>query len=162
MGRGYVLECAKCGMGIGTYYVGTGMMYVPSSIRSMLKSLIRSREIRSHVETMLDKGASFSDGGSYGHDLYICPKCNKLYERFYFRLECGSEIYEPPYMCHKCKKPLLLARFRGREQVAETGDYFSATSPFRIVGRDDENIAARCPNCGGDEFNSIVENFMWD
>ncbi len=117
MGEIYTIKCADCDYSIRVHE-GIGMLYDPQAVfmgdekhTPMLFSLISynttdedSSRIRRELSGLLSKGfkpAVDIIADDYGHKLYACPQCNRLDNRFYFKLTMGEKIYEPGYICNK-------------------------------------------------------------
>ena len=107
MGKSYEIKCAACGYGIPVKE-GVGMMYSPHAVfygrcddptqnwsvafpdgycekdKPLLLSLVKSNRIKDIAFSLISHGARPDRG--YGHGLYTCPKCNRLANRFYFKL----------------------------------------------------------------------------
>ena len=128
MGQGVSVKCSKCEYG-SEYIQGVGMMYSPDAVffgrcddptqnwsvafpdgyceddKPILDSLVKSKRIKEAAFELLSKGGK---PGDYGHELYCCPKCHRLLNRFYFEVITPTEKYEPAYRCSRCKTALVV------------------------------------------------------
>lgn len=151
------MQCAKCGYG-KSFQLGIGMMYSPSRVfesyhdeKPLLESLVRSRKIKERAFSLLkEQSASPADG--YGHEIYYCPHCHELCERFYFRLTYDGGSYEPEYQCTRCKH--LLHRAKVMRKGGEIKLYYA----------NHKVIDWQCPWCGHNRLDEGIpaEVVMWD
>ena len=172
MGQQYGMKCAACDYSV-SIKEGVGMMYSPHAVfygrcddptqnwsiafpdgfckdgKPLLLSLVKSKRIKDAAFRLLANGATPDDG--YGHGLYMCPKCNRLAERFYFKLTSHSEVYEPDYSCSHCKIKLRRAELKhGDDGMSE------------VVYRNHQKSYWKCPDCGGDKLVFSGDMIMWD
>ena len=116
MGLGIVINCEQCGYE-KSFTLGIGFSYYPQAVfydkvdesgravgKPMLASLVKDSKIRKEA---LDLIAAGGTPGEYGHEMYGCPHCNHLCERFYFRIKAEEKFFEPEYKCSKCKRIML-------------------------------------------------------
>ena len=173
MGKGYVLKCSSCDNSISVIE-GVGMMYSPHAVfygrcddptqnwsiafpdgyceedKPLLLSLVKSKRIKDKAFDMLADGATPTDF-EYGHELYVCPKCMRLANRFYFKLESPSEQYEPDYRCSTCKT--LLRRIEVK---------FDNDDSAKVEYKNHRAVDWKCPECGGARLISDGNMIMWD
>jgi len=170
MGTGSCIRCSSCGYGIHVRE-GVGMMYSPSAVfygrcddptqnwsgafpaglcedgKPLLLGLVKSERIKKAAFNLLSEGAR---PGEYGHELYVCPKCMRFENLFYFELVCSSGNYEPDYKCTKCRtimKPVAI-----RDSAVQT----------EIMYRDQRKVEWKCPKCGGEEISWMTDCICWD
>lgn len=156
MGKQYKIQCFKCGYSI-RLTLGIGMMYSPRSVfcenhidkKPLLLAMVRSKRIKMEALALLDQGAT--PAPDYGHEAYICPKCHRLSNRFYFRLLGKDGEYEPDYRCFKCRTLLKRA-----DMKAESGRFYI------VFKEDDQDADWACPNCGNKEMVVGWEMGLWD
>ena len=150
MGSCIMINCGQCGYE-KSFILGIGFAYSPYSVfydrpdepgieerKPLLASLVKSSKTRKEA---LDLIAAGGLPGEYGHEVYGCPHCRHLCERFYFRIETKEKFFEPEYKCSKCKRTLLRLNFNS-------------------YGR---RLQWPCPSCGKKKL-SICENIitLWD
>jgi DNA-directed RNA polymerase subunit M/transcription elongation factor TFIIS len=87
----------------------------------------------------------------YGHAIYICPKCARLANRFYFKLTSPAGEYEPDYRCQKCKARLLPVTLK-----------LSEHRKTKVVYKDRRMADWKCPECGGNKIVYDKDFIMWD
>jgi rubrerythrin len=112
-------------------------------------SLVRGKRIKDAAFVLLSKGAVPDD--EYGHELYICPKCNRLANRFYFKLTFGMESYEPDYHCSKCKTQLRRAMLKHKNNDL-----------IEIIYKNNRNAEWKCPECGCGKLIYTGDLLFWD
>ena len=107
MGTIYSGICKKCGR-LHNYDLGIGFFYSPNQLLNKdeeynLLSLFKERSRREELKNIIDMGGNTLEDG-YGNKLCKCPKSNKIYPRFIFKLikSDGSEFI-PSYKCHDCR-----------------------------------------------------------
>ena len=173
MGQGYSLKCSSCDYSISVTE-GVGMMYSPHAVfygrcddptqnwsiafpdgyceddKPLLLSLVKSKRIKDKAFELLANGAAPVDF-DYGHELYVCPKCMRLANRFHFKLESPSEQYEPNYRCSNCKA--LLHRVEVK---------FAKDGNGKVVYKNKRAANWKCPECGGDRLVYGEDMIMWD
>lgn len=167
MGQTISIQCKTCNeregqllsvspvSSIWVIQLGIGMSFSPERVfqgyppdeKPLLLSVLRSPHMKKKVQSML-AAASFP-GRDYGYYLYGCEHCGSLSSRFWFTLYLGEEIYEPPYACPTCKKPL---------QRLEIGDQ---ANPATFVRHDGHIFLPTCPVCKGQDF-MMEEMILWD
>jgi predicted RNA-binding Zn-ribbon protein involved in translation (DUF1610 family) len=172
MGQGYGLKCSACDYNISVTE-GVGMMYSPNAVffgrcddpsqnwsiafpdgycerdKPLLLSLVKNKKIINKAMELLANGAMPDDG--YEHELYCCPKCMRLANKFYFRLVSLTEKYEPDYQCSKCKIPL-------RRVVVN----FDKDWNVEIMYKNNRKVKWKCPECGNEKLVHSGELIMWD
>jgi len=115
MGSEFVLRCKKCGYEKG-FQLGIGMMYsslehiidcVHARRRKLILGILKNKTIPQH------KDHPFETNPFYEHRVYRCKTCNKLYQRFYVKIDYEDngveKTYETRFSCSKCMKKLLPA-----------------------------------------------------
>jgi DNA-directed RNA polymerase subunit RPC12/RpoP len=171
MGKGYGLKCGSCDYCISVTE-GVGMAYSPHAVfyghcddptqnwsvalpdgrcemdKPLLLSLVKSKRIKDKAFGLLASGATPDE---YGHGLFVCPKCMRLANRFYFKLASPAEQFEPDYRCSKCKS--LLRRIE--IEFGEEGN-------GEIMDKNHEKIDWKCPECGGDSLVHSGDIILWD
>jgi len=136
MGQGYDLKCSVCEYRV---YVteGVGMMYSPNAVfygrcddpnhnwsiglpdgycedgKPLLINLIKSKKTKDKAFELLANGA-VPDDDDYGHELFLCPKCLRLSNRFYFKLLSEKGDFEPDYSCSHCGAKISYRHLSGR------------------------------------------------
>jgi predicted RNA-binding Zn-ribbon protein involved in translation (DUF1610 family) len=152
---------------------GIGMMYAPNAVfygrcddptqnwsiafqdgyceedKPLLLSLVKSKKIKDKAFDLLSSGAIPDD--DYGHELYVCPKCMRLANRFYFKLLSSAGDYEPDYHCAKCKTVLR------RVEVKDTSD-----EELQLIYKNHRKIDWKCPDCGNDRIIHDGYMALWD
>ncbi|MGN1356103.1 MAG: hypothetical protein ACI4VX_00255 [Succinivibrionaceae bacterium] len=108
----YNLQCPVCGKKYEISY-GSSMLCTNRALtiasfhnggKPLLEYFIRSRKILKKTFDLLHKGYSLESG--YGHSLYYCSHCRKIFNRFSFKLSKDNEIWEPPYVCWHCGRKI--------------------------------------------------------
>jgi len=112
MGIGITVECSQCGAE-QSFDLGVGMAYgslehvitcVPKRYRPDVLEVLRSHQL---VES------------DYSHELYHCPRCHSLHERFHVRLRYdGDKVFETEYSCRKCRVVLAPIGFEDVQGMA--------------------------------------------
>lgn len=172
MGQRYGIKCAACDYGLQVTE-GVGMMYSPHAVfygrcddpnqnwsvafpdgyceedKPLLFSLVKSKRIKEVALRLLSIGAKPDSG--YGHDLYACPKCNRLANKFYFKLTLPTEQYEPDYHCPKCKTQLRRVTLKHGED-----------GQSELVYKNNHTAGWKCPECGCEKLVFSGEFIMWD
>jgi superfamily II helicase len=140
-----------------SFNTGIGMIYSPENVfkgyedeKPLLFSLVKSKKIQREVSESLNNGFAPSDG--YGHEVYLCMHCMNFFSRFHFKLAKGNEVYEPRYLCSKCRKELIK-----KELVVRKGQY-------KVVDCQKKKVEWKCRVCGSDELvmDLSVGILMWD
>ena len=173
MGKGYGLKCSTCDYSISVTE-GIGMMYSPHAVfygrcddptqnwsaafpdgycekdKPLLLSLVKSKRIKDKAFELLASGATPADY-EYGHELYICPKCLRLSNRFHFKLVSPTEQFEPDYKCSMCKSSLRRVEVK-----------FDKNGNGTIFYRTRRKADWKCPDCGGDRLEHSGDCIMWD
>ena len=105
MGHGITVECTNCNYQ-ETFMLGVGMKY--SSLLNVLALVSKQRRDRV-IELYQNHDIH---NVNYGHELFICSKCNTLAERFDFLITFDDDqIYRPYFRCSKCQTKIT--RFNG-------------------------------------------------
>ena len=88
-------------------------------------------------ESVVENEEAYSkNNGWHGHGSaqYLCPKCGRLHNKFYFSLIGSGGTYEPVYQCKKCKSELILVDlFHGEYNVVNV--------------KTGQEVKWRCPIC---------------
>lgn len=170
MGQLYGIKCTCCDYEFSVQE-GVGMMYSPHAVfygscddssqnwsiafpdgycepgKPMLNDLVKSAEIKARAFDFIKAGGT---PGEYGHELYICPDCNRLHNEFFFSLVKGDAEYEPEYQCSHCRIPLrrvlLKERFKDHK--------------FVFVGGETADL--HCPQCGNKTLEYDRPILNWD
>jgi rubrerythrin len=166
MGTLVDLACADCLLFFKSFHLGWGMLHSASIIfgsfpgtaedgdrlysertseKPLLNDLVRSRTIREKAFEMLRRGARPL---SYNNSLYLCPACKDLFERFYFILEGNGEVYEPQYMCSRCKKPLEPVQIEVEEEGEKIKLLLTEYTLCKLKHEDGYEAEWECPQCG--------------
>jgi len=174
MGQQHYVKCSSCDYGLSVTE-GVGMAYSPNAVfhgrcdnpnpnqrwsvafpdglcepgKPLLLSLVRSKKIKNEAFRLLADGA-LPDYG-YGHELYVCPKCMRLANRFYFKLSSPTDNYEPEYKCTKCKTSLKRVEMKSRKN-----------GQIDIVYKNRCKVGWKCPGCGNDKVVLGDGIIMWD
>ena len=172
MGQQYGIKCAECEYGISVTE-GVGMMYSPNAVfygrcddpsqnwsiafpdgyceydKPLLLSLVKSKSIKEIAFAALSSGATPDD--DYGYALYNCPKCNRLANRFHFKLLSPTEHYEPDYRCSKCKTVLRRVALKHDED-----------GQSEVVYLNNRKADWKCPKCGCGKLVFSGDFIMWD
>ena len=172
MGDIFEIKCVACNYGISVTR-GVGMAYSPHAVfygrcddatqnwsiafpdgycekdKPLLLSLVKSKRIKDIAFNLIANGAQ--PDHEYGHDLYSCPKCNRLANRFYFKLVSPTEQYEPDYHCSNCKTLLQRAELKRDENGKR-----------EIIYINYHESIWKCPECGCKEIVLCGVLRMWD
>jgi len=172
MGEAYSIKCSSCDYGLWVTE-GIGMMYSPNAVfygrcddpsqnwsiafpdgyckndKPLLLSLVKSKTIKEKAFELLTNGAH--PDNDYGHELFVCPKCMRLSNRFHFKLISPSENFEPDYKCSKCRVSL-------NRVIAKQGK----NGCYKLTQRNKQRVDWKCPDCGGDQLISGVDYILWD
>jgi hypothetical protein len=109
MGEGFSLECKNCahhdrfmlGVGMAYYSLENVMQCLPTARRKRVRQILDTREI---LRT------------DYYYELYACPKCCTLHERFFVSIaDNDGVIYETSFRCGKCRELLAAVEFVGEK-----------------------------------------------
>jgi len=131
MGSGFSVECAICGWK-RAFTLGIGMAYFSPAV--VLAEQVHWKQ-RDKILALLNEGKP--DDIEYSHQLYLCPKCSTLHQRFYINMRKeGLSIFETRFKCRKCRSEL---RESSEEDVA----------------------SSRCGRCGQQAL-TIGDLMMWD
>ena len=172
MGQNYEIKCSACdyrisvsegvGMADSPHAVFYGRCDDPSQNWSIacpdgfceegipnLSKYVKSKRIKEKAFALLSQGAKPAD--DYGYEMYHCPKCMRLENRFYFRLKTFPGKYEPEYKCPKCKGSLQ------RVELKEKKD-----NRIEVVNKNGSKADWKCPKCGNNclVFDGI--EMLWD
>jgi DNA-directed RNA polymerase subunit RPC12/RpoP len=174
MGIGFDLKCKSCdygvsileGIGMAHYHENIFPKFIPKYLvddvndgpfsdydmshgrrRPLLFEFVRSKQILKETREMLNKGA---DVGEYGHALYDCPGCHRIFNKFHYKLILGDEEYEPDHECSHCRKVLKRAAMK-----------IDDNDVVRMIYVDGGESDWHCPNCGGDVLMNSG-GFLWD
>jgi hypothetical protein len=170
MGQQYELKCAACAYGIQVT-AGIGMMYSPHAVfygrcgdpgqnwslafpdgyckdgKPLLLSLVESQRIKDAAFGLMSRGATPDD--EYGHELYACPNCKRLANRFYSKLTSTIDQYEPDYHCSNCRTQL-------RRLELEQGH----DDQIEIVDRNHRKVHWKCPECGCENLIYRADGYL--
>jgi DNA-directed RNA polymerase subunit RPC12/RpoP len=103
MGYGVELKCRECDYS-EDFFLGVGMMYFPLR-NAVNEENLKYKKLRRELMDIIDNHSVKES--NYGHELYRCEQCNKLYRRFYVELNYDEDrTYRTEYNCTKCRKPL--------------------------------------------------------
>jgi hypothetical protein len=147
-----MVTCEQCGYG-ESFSPGIGFMYDPVSVfygdrKPLLVSLVKNSGITQKALNLLRNGGV---PDSYGHEIYGCPHCKSLHERFYFRIVADGDpqktLFEPEYECLKCGRVLVCLRVETNTKNFPWGEKAS--------------LQWNCPACG---YESLAVNSVgnWD
>ena len=170
MGQEFNIKCTACDYSVSVQ-LGIGMMYSPHAVfygfcndntqnwsvafpdglcelgKPLLNDLIKNKRIKEKAFSLLKNRAIADD--NYGHELYICSKCQRLYNRFYFHLIDKEGEYEPEYKCSYCR--VLLKKVELKEDKGILKVFYN------------NNYAVwKCPKCGNDELAYGDLMILWD
>ena len=172
MGQGYGIKCSACDYGL-TVTEGVGMMYSPNAVfygrsndqsqnwsiafpdgyckddRPLLLSLVKSKRIKERAFELLANGATPDD--EYGHELFVCPKCMRLANRFYFKLLSLTGNFEPEYHCTKCKTSLWRVELTSEAECQP-----------EIIYKSQSKVDWKCPDCGNERIVYDGHMILWD
>lgn len=116
--------------------------------------LVHDKRIETEVRSLLKSGATPLGRNylDYGHELYVCPKCNMLSERFAFQLKTGwGKTYEPDYRCERCGERLGGASFVHDDSLNHRQSRVAHT----------DGMPCLCPECGRDAL-VCEDGGFWD
>jgi hypothetical protein len=114
----------------------------------LLTDLVRSQKIKNKAFSLLEAGAIPSD--DYGHELYICPKCRQLFNRFFFQIRTVDGKYRPKYKCYHCRT--LLKRVELEEN----------NKTLTVVFKNNKKALWICPQCGNTKLAFGDLMIHWD
>ena len=138
MGSEIYVMCRNCGYE-KRFILGIGMLY--SSLEEVI-DLVHYRRRKKILDILRNhkviKDEYRWDNPFYEHRLYRCFNCNRLYGKFYVKIEYDdNKVYETKFKCSKCKNELKAVE-------------------------DEKNVKKYpCPECNKKEF-SIQEMGLWD
>ena len=110
MGESQTFKCMTCKYEL-KYVLGVGRLYTPEQLFSqekkpLIDQLIHSNKTKKTLKEWIHvRHAKICDG--YTHVLYVCPSCDRTFNRFHIRLEDHGEFFEPEYECDTCKVKLV-------------------------------------------------------
>ena len=100
MGQGISITCENCHE-TKYFQLGIGMSYY--ALENVLDCLHHTK--RKQVSDILAEHHAYMT--EYSHELYGCPRCNRLYSRFHVEFSYDlNRKYETSYNCNRCKVPL--------------------------------------------------------
>jgi hypothetical protein len=101
MGEGFSLMCTNCAHH-DSFMLGVGMAYY--SLENVIDCLHPAQ--RKRVGQIFD--TRYNIQTDFYHNLYACPKCRTLHERFFVSIADNIEvIYETSFRCGKCQITLI-------------------------------------------------------
>ena len=155
MGTMFGVKCSKCdyrfeaNIGHGFLWCGFFELDVDTE-KPYYYGYIKSKKILTRIENILETWDDVHEDKSlyskrdqwhgHGSAQYLCPKCGKLHNKFYFAITGSGGTYEPEYHCSKCRVKLVLVELIQDKQE-------------RIRIKAEQEIKWQCPNC---ENNKLV------
>jgi len=134
-------------MGIGML-CDLGSVLAVDGEGALFPGLVRSKKTVAQIRKLVEeKGAVLADG--YGYSIYRCPKCSRIYGRFFIHLDLEGGTYEIDYKCSKCRVSLKRVDIQG-----DSPDY-GGPGPEAI------NSLA-CPKCGKMGLSLMSVMVLWD
>jgi hypothetical protein len=98
VGHGVTSSCKICNHA-EEFILGVGMMY--SSLENVLDTVVHWRYRTKISEILIQHKLATTE---YSHELYICPACEIIFERFYIKIsQFDKVLYESSFCCNKCK-----------------------------------------------------------
>ena len=158
MGHMFGVRCGQCDYkfqaNIGHGFLGCGFFEPDYDTgKPWYHSYITSKKIISDIEGILetwddvreDEDAYEQRDEWHGHGSaqYLCPKCGRLHNKFFFALIGSGGKYQPTYSCSKCKSLLELVDL-------------IRTEAGEIQIKSGLSLSWKCPNCGSDKL--VVDN----
>jgi DNA-directed RNA polymerase subunit M/transcription elongation factor TFIIS len=116
--------------------------------KPLLLELMPNCDSRKRAIALLQDGAQPDE--HYGHQLYVCPHCNRLENLFYFRLQTSGGYFEPEYECQECHTiliPVILNQNNGS---------------LNLMDNENKKFHWKCPSCGNEKLVYSHEILMWD
>ena len=177
MGHGYRVKCTNCEYNYG-FWVGLGMTHSPERVfygdqepyqkwtidfpdkidhwyTPSVLGLVSSNKIARQVYKLMTQG--YIPSRVYGLAEYVCPHCNLLYHRFYFRLSDQTENpkkkkYTPKYECPRCRSILKPIKFHEHEGI------------LTVLYLNNKNAKWECPKCGNPHlmYDKSKGEILWD
>ena len=159
MGNKFDIKCERCDYSftanVGHGFRGCGFFETnPDTGKPYFNEYIKSKKILADVNRILNTEKNVhEDEIAYGHRIswrghgsaqYLCPKCGRFHNNFYFKLTFTGGTYEPAYFCTKCKSKLLLI------DIIEDNDIYEKNRFCTILSA--EQINWRCPLCDHDKL----------
>jgi len=159
MGFGYTIRCKSCTYCFGAM-LGTGMLYSSAMAyrecdedgQPIICVSVKDKSIRKKVSDILDDNTCTEE---YYEDLYICPKCMRFANGFYFKLNTSSGEYIPEYRCEECETVLKRIKEVNSEKDNDGDRHLS----FKY--RNGRKVRWKCPECGCDKMTTDTM-IMWD
>ena len=154
MGQKYGVKCSQCDfsfpVNIGHGMLGccffetnirTGKPYFYGYIKSKrtIADIERIRETWIEViedETVYEKRKQWRGHGSAQ---YLCPKCGRMHNKFFFALIGSGGRYQPTYYCSTCRNKVVLVELK----VSKSGE---------VTVISEKPIKWICPKCENDKF----------
>lgn len=164
MGTGIVVTCKSCKKKSQEFMLGVGMEYNLIDNDKIIKA-VDLREKEKAINILNNYKVT---GRECINALFICPKCNKLYENFHVRIIYKDiikgkefEIYadddkqfQTEFFCNKCYCSLKILGEDDAEEVADDDATYEA-----CVKRELKNYP--CSKCGKKTLES-EDTMLWD
>ncbi len=108
MGSGTVLQCRACNHE-QTFFFGIGMRHGMMLFGNMddakvIADLVKDADVITEAKALIhEKNAKINPSDGAGNSLYMCPSCETVHDRFYFRISHDDGVFEPTYSCPHCQ-----------------------------------------------------------
>ncbi|MCL2722331.1 MAG: hypothetical protein FWD47_13460 [Treponema sp.] len=154
MGKKYGIKCGKCDF---SFLVNIGHGMRDSSFfeidentgKPAFHNYIRSKKTLSEIEHVCGIWTDIQEDYSvyekrtewhgHGSAQYICKKCGRLHNKFFFALTGSGGKYQPTYNCSSCKGKVALVELI----VSKSGV---------VTIKSEQQIKWVCPKCKNDKL----------
>jgi hypothetical protein len=123
--------------------------------KPLLHEIVKDKKIKEVSFALWANGAELIDG--YGNAGYICPKCMRIHEKFFYTLRSPEGEYQPSYRCSSCSIKLL--RITEKESML-WHDNEEGKSEIECEGG--VVLKWKCRKCGGETLALLGGVGFWD
>ena len=152
MGLGYTIKCTECDYDF-MVFIGHGMdgcdfleieertgkpAFQRYSIDEQIKKDVEGL-LEKYGDTLIEERDGTPEWNGHGKFLFHCAECNKLYNKFHFKLVYPEGEYKPRYLC-SCGGDLV----RVRPIISNAAEN---SRELLFYGDDGSSLKALCPQC---------------
>ena len=144
-GECYDLKCTACDYCIFILTGSGGGNYNKTKIFTFINN---ANNLNKAVELWTNKAAPKKT--YYSFEVYICPKCKTIENKFYLKMVTSKGKFEPDYPCSKCKTSLrrINVKIFNNDNV-------------KLINRYHFKIKWQCPKCKNNKLIAY-DIGMWD
>jgi hypothetical protein len=107
---------------------------------------IKDKMIQNEIKYMLKNGAKILN--EY-FSIYYCENCLKIFNNCHIEIDNNGIIYEPKYICNKCKNSLIEV------------EYKEIYNNIIFKNTKGEIVKVKCRKCNSDNFSIDIVG-LWD